>query len=178
MFNTTAPDYPASVIGQFHRISTVRLDAFSGMQITNGPYGAISEPGPSDGTTHASADKEIPESEFISAIAWVLKHQTEIRKDFFAPFVDEYEEMRDILICDLGDEKAAKLVPKISSPEDLSPLCGLVALHIRGLNDTGEARFGIELGCNWEDEHGAGVRFNGLQIEEAGHADVSFLFCS
>ena len=40
----------------------------------------------------------------------------------------------------------------------------------------GEPRFGIELGCNWEEEHGAGVRFVGLKIVEAGYAADAFSF--
>jgi hypothetical protein len=58
----------------------------------------------------------------------------------------------------------------------LARLCGLVALHVGGMTKGGEPRFGIELGCNWEDEHGAGVRFQGLKVVEAGEASDAFSF--
>ena len=178
MYKTTAPKYPDYVDDDDRHLSTVRLAAFSGMQITDGPYGAVSDPGLSDGTTHAAAEKSLDVSEFIAAIAWVLRHEAEIRSKFFPALMIQYEEMREILIDEYGDEEAAAIVPKIESPEDLASFCGLVALHIGGRNAAGEARFGIELGCDWDDEHGAGVRFNGLAIEQAGDAHVSFMFRS
>jgi hypothetical protein len=44
------------------------------------------------------------------------------------------------------------------------------------MTTTGEPNFGIELGCNWETEHGAGVQFEGLKVIEAGDASVAFTF--
>lgn len=84
--------------------------------------------------------------------------------------------MRDIVIECLMDEDPDEVVPEIKEAEELASLCGLVALHVGGISNSGEPRFGIALGCSWEEEHGAGVRFIGLKVVEAGQASVAFSF--
>jgi hypothetical protein len=176
MYDVNAPTFPEYIDDEYHHVSSIRLPAFAGMQITNGPYGAVSEPGSSNGDTHAAADKSIDPKIFQAAIAWVIAHDAEIRPELFAALVDQYWEMRDLVIECLIDEDPDDVVPKIDTPEDLAPLCGLVTVHICGMNITGEPIFGIELGCNWETEHGAGVRFEGLKVVESGDAAVAFSF--
>jgi hypothetical protein len=176
MYNVNAPRFPEYVDDEYHHLSTVRLPAFAGMQIRNGPYGAISEPGPSTGETHAAADKSLDPKSFRTAIAWVIERDSEIRPILFAALVDQYVEMRDLVIDCLINEDSDDVVPEIQQPGDLARLCGLVALHIGGMTSAGEPRFGIELGCNWESEHGAGVRFEGLSVVEAGDASIAFSF--
>jgi hypothetical protein len=84
--------------------------------------------------------------------------------------------MRDLVIESLVDEDPNEVVPEIKNADDLAKLCGLVNLHIGGMNASGEPRFGIELGCNWETEHGAGVRFEGLNVVDSGDASIAFSF--
>jgi len=176
MYNVTAPQFPDFVDDEFHHLSCIRLPAFAGMQITDGPYGAVSESGPSIGETHASSDKLLEPELYQAAIAWVINHNSDIRPLMLAALVDQYWEMRDLVIDCLIDEDPDDVVPKIQGPEDLAPLCGLVALHIGGVNGLGEPRFGIELGCNWEVEHGAGVQFEGLKVIDSGDASIAFTF--
>ncbi len=176
MYNVSAPTFPEYIDDEYHHLSSIRLPAFAGMQITNGPYGAVSEPGASIGDTHAASDKSLDPKVFQGAIAWVIEHDADIRPKLFAALVDQYWEMRDLVIECLIDEDPDVVVPKIDSPEDLAPLCGLVTVHIGGMNFAGEPIFGIELGCNWETEHGAGVRFEGLRVVESGDAAVAFSF--
>jgi hypothetical protein len=144
------------------------------MQITNGPYGAVSAPGASTGDTHAAADLALDPKIFQTAVAWVIDHDAAIRPKLFAALVDQYWEMRDLVIECLIDENPDDVVPAIDQPEDLAPLCGLVTVHIGGMNAAGEPIFGIELGCDWETEHGAGVQFEGLRVVESGDAAVAF----
>jgi hypothetical protein len=176
MYNVNAPTFPAYIDDEYCHLSSIRLPAFAGMQITNGPYGSVSEPGASSGDTHASSDKSLDLQVFQAAISWVMEHDAEIRPRLFAALVDRYWEMRDLVIECLIDEDPDRVVPKIENPEDLAPLCGLVALHIGGMSATGEPIFGIELGCNWETEHGAGVKFAGLKVVESGDAAIAFTF--
>jgi hypothetical protein len=176
MYKTIAPLFPEHIDDEYFHISTVCLPAFAGMQITNGPYGAVSAPGPSTGETHACAKKEMDPGEFRAVVKWVIEHDSKIRALLFPALVDQYWEMRDLVIDCLVDEDPDKVVPAIKEPEDLAKLCGLVNLHVGGMSAKGEPRFGIELGCNWEDEHGAGVRFLGLKVVEAGHASDAFSF--
>jgi hypothetical protein len=176
MYNTNAPTFPGHVDDEYHHLSTIRLPAFAGMQITNGPYGAVSESGPSTGETHACSDKSLDLDEFRAVISWVIEHDAEIRALLFPALVEQYWEMRDLVIECLIDEDPDEVVPAIKGPEELASLCGLVALHVGGMSANGEPRFGVELGCNWEEEHGAGVRFQGLRVVESGHASDAFSF--
>ncbi len=176
MYDTDAPPFPEYIDDDYHHLSMIRLAAFAGMQITNGPYGAVSEPGPSTGETHAAADKELDPEEFRAVITWVIEHDTEIRSLLFPALVEQYREMRELVIECLIDEDPDEVVPEIQEPEQLAALCGLVALHVGGMSVNGEPRFGIELGCNWEEEHGAGVRFIGMKVVEAGEASDAFTF--
>jgi len=176
MYKVKAPPFPEIADDEFFHLSSVRLPAFSGMQITNGPYGAVSEPGASTGETHAASAKSLDPDTFRAAVSWVIEHAAEIRPRLFGALVDQYWEMRDFVIESLIDEDPNEVVPEIQAPDDLSRLCGLVALHIGGMKSADEPHFGIELGCNWETEHGAGVRFEGLRVVDSGDASVAFSF--
>ncbi len=176
MYNVNPPNFPEYMDDDSSHLSSIRLPAFAGMQITNGPYGAVSEPGPSIGDTHAVSDKSLDPKIFQAAIAWVIENHAAIRPILFAALVDQYWEMRDLVLECLIDEDPDTVVPEIENPADLAPLCGLVALHISGMNDAAEPIFGIELGCNWETEHGAGVQFEGLKVVESGDAATAFCF--
>jgi hypothetical protein len=176
MYNVNPPNFPDYIDDDHSHLSSIRLPAFAGMQITNGPYGAVSEPSPSIGDTHAVSDNSLDLKIFQSAIAWVIEHHAEIKPKLFASLMDQYWEMRDLVIECLIDEDPEDVVPEIETPKDLAPLCGLVALHIGGMSDAGEPIFGIELGCNWDMEHGAGVQFEGLRVVDSGDASIAFCF--
>lgn len=76
MYNVDAPSFPDYFDDEYHHLSTIRLPAFAGMQITNGPYGAVSTPDPSTGETHAAADKELDPDEFRVVVKWVIEHDS------------------------------------------------------------------------------------------------------
>jgi len=176
MYNTEAPRFPEYIDGEYHRISTVTLPAFAGMQVTNGCYGAISSSEPSIGETHATSDKSLDPEVFRAVVKWVVENDAKIRELLFPALVEQYWEMRDLVIESLIDEEPDEVMPRVGEPEELASLCGLVALHVGGMEPDGTPHFGIELGCNWEEEHGAGVRFKGLCVVESGHASDAFLF--
>lgn len=176
MYNTQAPLFPDYVDDEDSHLSTIRLPAFAGMRVTNGPYGAVSSPELSNGETHARADKEMDVEQFRAIVNWIIEHDSEIRELLFPALVDQYLEMRELVIECLVDEDPDEVVPEISRPDDLVTLCGLVVVHIGGMSTGGEPRFGIQLGCNWDDEHGAGVRFQGLRVVASGDASDAFLF--
>lgn len=176
MYNVDAPSFPEHIDDDYHHLSTIQLPAFAGMQITNGPYGAVSSSGLSSGETHAAAEKTLDLDEYREVVQWVIERDAQIRALLFPALVEQYWEMRDLVIECLIDEDPDEIVPEIKEPEELASLCGLVAIHVGGMNANGEPHFGIELGCNWEEEHGAGVRFLGLRIVETGHASDAFSF--
>ncbi|MBL8848077.1 MAG: hypothetical protein JNG89_00245 [Planctomycetaceae bacterium] len=176
MNNIEAPPFPDYIDDEHFHLSKIRLPAFAGMQVTDGPYGAVSAPGPSTGETHAVAEKQLEPEEFRTVVQWVIEHDDQIRSNLLRVLLEQYRELRDFVIEDLDDENPESVVPEISEPDELVSFCGLVALHVGGLSSGGEPFFGIELGCDWEEEHGAGVRFVGSKVVKAGHASDAFSF--
>lgn len=177
MYNTTAPHFPKLIHEDGSYTTTIVLPPFAGMQVRNGPYGFISSQEPSDGELHATSEDSIDPEVFRAIVQWIIDNALEIRALLFPALVKQYWDLRDIVIEYLdSDEDPDVVAPVIENPDELSALCGIVAIHINGRTANGEPHFGIELGCNWENEHGAGVRFIGLRVAESGHADEAFLF--
>ena len=174
MYNTNAPTFPEHVDTEHFRATTIVLPAFAGSQIRNGPYGGISAPDSSTGETHAVSDTSLDVAVFCQSIEWIVEHNVKIRDALLASLVEHYNEMRELVIESLIDEDPDDVVPKIKNSNELLPLCGLVAVHLHSVSDNGTPEFGIELGCNWETEHGAGARFSGLEVKSAGEADYAF----
>lgn len=154
----------------------MRSHGFSGLNVRNGPYGAVSSDEPSDGTVHYSADKEMDKDSFLLESKWVNENAEQILDLALAAMVGQYWENRENVLECLIDEDPNVVVPEIKHHTDLLKLCGIVAIHIKDPGKDGSHRFGIEFGCTWEDEHGAGVRFENLRVVEDGHASDSFDF--
>lgn len=176
MYNTDIPEYPEIITDQFSMYTSIKSGGFAGLNVRNGPYGALSSAKPSDGTVDYSADKDMDRDFFLAESKWVSDHAVEILDLALAAMVDQYWENREYVLECLGDEDPNEVAPKISCPQDLKNLCGIVAVHIKNSDSSGSHRFGIEFGCNWEDEHGAGVRFENLKVIEEGEASVAFDF--
>lgn len=176
MYGVNPPHSPATVIDDYFKYTSVTVDGFKGLQIRNGAYGAVSSESLSDGTVHFCCDKSLKDEDFINASKWVAENGTELLKVALESFVEQYWEMRDLVIESLINEDPDEVVPEISSSADLKALCGIVAVHVKHSGDNSSPRFGIEFGCSWEEEHGAGVSFNGLEILESGQASDAFDF--
>jgi len=69
MYNITAPKFPLHIDTETQHVSTVVLPAFAGTQYRNGPYGALSAPGLSNGEIHAVGDKSLATEDFRKVIA-------------------------------------------------------------------------------------------------------------
>lgn len=176
MYDTDAPEYPETITDKYFMYTSIKSDGFAGLNVRNGPYGALSNDEPSGGTVKYSADKEMDKDIFLAESKWVSDHAAEILDLALAAMVDQYWENREYVLECLVDEDPNVVVPEISGPRDLKKLCGIVAVHIKEPDSSGSHRFGIEFGCNWEDEHGAGVRFENLKVIEEGHASSAFDF--
>jgi hypothetical protein len=176
MYNIDAPEYPETITDEFFMYTSIKSDGFAGLNVRNGPYGGLSSDEPSDGTVDYSADKHMDKDIFLAESKWVSDHAGEILDLALAAMVDQYWENRDIALECLIDEDPNDVLPEISGPQDLKKLCGIAAVHIKEPDSTGSHRFGIEFGCTWEDEHGAGVRFENLKLIEEGHGSEAFDF--
>ncbi len=176
MYSVNPPKYPETIVDEYFKYTSKKVEGFSGLQIRNGVYGAVSSPEATDGEIHFCCDKDLDTQIFLSVVDWVEENGRELLDLSLESFVEQYWEMRDLVIESLIDEDSDKVVPKISSFEELKKLCGIVAVHVKGSGTKNEPRFGIEFGCNWEEEHGAGVSFNGMKIIESGLGSDAFNF--
>ncbi|UPT77697.1 hypothetical protein MN086_00805 [Sulfurovum sp. XGS-02] len=176
MYNTDAPLYPETKTDEYFIYTSIKSSGFAGLNVRNGPYGALSSNEPSDGTVDYSADKDMDKDTFLSESKWISDHADEILNLALAAMVDQYWENREYVLECLIDENPDDVVPEISGPQDLKNLCGIVAIHIKDPDKSENHRFGIEFGCNWEEEHGAGVRFENLKVIKNGHASDAFSF--
>ncbi len=74
------------------------------MQITNGPYGAVTSSESSIGETHAVSDKSLAPEIFRVVVSWVIENAANIRALLFPALVVQYWEMRDWVIDSLIEE--------------------------------------------------------------------------
>jgi Domain of unknown function (DUF6985) len=176
MYSVNPPDYPETLTDEDFKYTSIQVPGFVGLQVVNGPYGAKSSEHPSDGTVHFCCDKEMQTEEFLEIADWVKNRGDEILDAALASFVEQYWEMRDLVLECLEDEEPDDVVPEISDYKDLVILCGIVGVHVKPYLADKVPRFGLEFGCNWEDEHGAGARFEGVRVVESGQASVAFDF--
>ena len=65
-------------------------------------------------------------------------------------------------------------LPDIKTADDMRKNVGLGTLHMMEIAKGGVAYYGLELGCTWDDEHGAGVLLHKDRIVDIGQADTSF----
>lgn len=177
MYSVKVPQFPEILVEEDCIYSSFLVPGFAGLQERNGPYGEISSEKHSNGQTDFRAEEEdIPKEEFKKAIQWIADNSSEILDKALMSMMDYYEEMKDIIHEDYEPSEAVKYAPEISSHEDLASLCGVSSVFILDVSKQSELVFGIEFGCTWEEEHGAGVQFRGLQVIESGGADVSFCY--
>jgi len=70
---------------------------------------------------------------------------------------------------DLADE-----LPEIDSVEAMRKHVGVGIVHMHSIAKAGHAYIGLELGCTWDEEHGAGVLLHKSRVVDVGQADASF----
>jgi len=176
VFDVKECEFPETTTDEFFKYTSKKVPGFAGLQIRNGAYGSISSPETSDGKIHFCCDKDLSTEEFFDVVNWIEKNALDVLNKSLESFVEQYWYMRDLVIESLIVEKPDDIVPRISTYKDLMELCGIAAVHIKGNSSMVAPRFGIEFGCNWEDEHGAGTNFKGLNLVESGSASEGFDF--
>ena len=170
MYNVDPPSFPSFIDHEHLHLSTVLLPFTAGMRITNGPYGALSSPDDSTGEVHAVSRKELAANQFHESVNWILQRQSEVGTLLFAELIQQYAQWRSLVMDFLADDEASEEVPEISDAHDLFPLCGISALHVGEIRGEVGPSFSFEIGCAWDEEHGIGVRFDGLEVVAVGQA--------
>jgi hypothetical protein len=155
------------------------LPAWKGTQERHGPYTSRSARKPSKGTVKLEIPRlgeddvkpRPPAKEQVAAYAYLKEHQDQITEAIMTALLDDYTKMRKQWL-----KTNPKLdLPEIKTTKDMRQHVGLGTLHMHNIAKSGYAYIGLEMGCTWDEEHGAGVMLHKDRIVKVGQADVSFL---
>lgn len=154
------------------------LSAWAGTQERLGAYTSVSSSKRSKGTVlvqiprlgQDDADPRPPAPEQIAAYTFFKENQVKIAASLLKALLRGYNKLRRRW---LKDNPKLKL-PEISSVDQMRKNVGLGIVHMHGIAKNGFAYVGLELGCTWDEEHGAGVLLHKGRIVAIGQADTSF----
>ncbi len=162
---------PGSVIERYMEGEIV-LDAWEGSQSRAGSYSSKDTDKPSSGRVkvHVEAVWNAPHwiitEEQLNALRYLKQHDAMIRDSIFCALFDDLPNLRETYADD---------IPDLLSPHDLFPYIGLGTVHVMDVHKDGFAYLGFELGCTWDEEHGAGVMTYRDRVLELGQVDASFV---
>jgi hypothetical protein len=154
------------------------LTAWAGTQERHGGYTSRSSAKPSKGSVVLNiprldkddANPMPPAPEQIAAYAYFKEHQAEVTEAIMAALLKDYSKIRRQWLKHDPDLE----LPEINTPEEMRKNVGLGTLHMFDIAKKDIAYFGLELGCTWDEEHGAGVIIHKDRVVAAGQADTSF----
>jgi len=178
MYDVYPPMFPEFIWEEFFWVTSAKLDSWDGFQIREGPYGAISGDGMSDGLVHiVLIDDErdegsVTEQELIP-IKWVIKNEKNIHDSFINKLLEDYSNIREEVLGWASEDEANELLPPLDSIKEIKKLCGVVNINVYPHNKLSKPLIGVELGCTWEEEHGAGVVLHGDRVLKRGVADTA-----
>lgn len=180
MYNETPPLFPEFTWNDYFWISSAILPSWTGFQVRNGPYGAISSNESSDGLVHfvfapEGRDDSPLTSDEIDSVKWVVNNEKIIHDGLMSMLYEKYPSIKEESSGWYDEEDAAKLLPPIKNIDELKKLCGIVSINIHPIVKNGKPFIGVELGCTWDDEHGIGVVLHGNKALECGGADTAML---
>lgn len=190
-----APVTPRLRWDGFSWTGTIELPSWKGFQARTGAYGARSgRAGRAKLPLRVAATSATtrPGDEQLAAYAYLVEHDAAVQKAVLASILKQYPKLRaayheemgvdpdqdlddddDDLIPEIRD--VLRPLPEIRTASELRAVLGVTAIHILDVTKLGVAYVGFELGCAWDDEHGAGVMLHKRRVVEVGQADTSFL---
>lgn len=157
-----------------------KIKAFAGTQTRRGGYTSRSSRKASDGTfaldiprlCKDDASPMPPSPEQVAAYQYLVDHQDEVTENVMAALVNDYARTRKMWIK--HDPDIESELPEIKTTMQMRKHVGIGILHMFDIAKAGVAYYGLELGCTWDEEHGAGVIMHKDRVIEAGQADTSF----
>jgi hypothetical protein len=164
---------------EFFWEADVNLPDWSGFQERNGPYGAISSDEPSNGNIKLvfapeGRGEEALNSAEMELINWFISNQSQVIESISSTLFSNYEAIKDSCIEECGEEMA-EYFPEVKDVSDIKNVVGIVSVNIHKVSKDNIPYIGVEMGCNWEEEHGMGFLLHGNKIVEAGGADTAIL---
>ena len=154
------------------------LKAWAGTQERHGAYTSRSSAKPSRGSVvlniprldENDADPMPPAPEQVAAYAYLKENQVAVTEAVMAALLKEYTKIRRQWLKHDPDLE----LPEIKTVAQMRKNVGLGTLHMFDIAKKGFAYYGLELGCTWDDEHGAGVVLHKDRVVAVGQADTSF----
>jgi len=180
MYNTNPPLFPNFFWNEYFWITSANLQSWNGFQVRNGPYGAVSSDGVSDGRVHIvfapeGRDEGPLRIDEIESVKWVIDNEKNIHDALMAKLLKEYPSIKEEAAEWYEDEDISTLLPEISTVNELKKIVGIVSIYVHPIVKYGKPFIGVELGCTWDDDHGVGVILHGENALECGGADTSML---
>ena len=151
MYKSNIPKYPQYLSEDDSVISELTLSSFTGMQIRNGPYGALSSDQVSDGSIHVSIEKNSENKTNISLFKWVLQNEILIHESLLNYiFVIRPEIMKINQECGFVIDDYSK----ICTINELHKSIGIVLISIRSPDLESDPVLILEIGTEWHyDQH-------------------------
>jgi hypothetical protein len=177
-----SPPFPALAMKLDEWEGTDILPAWAGTQSRQGAYTSRSDGKPSDGTVSLEvprlgdtddANPRPPAPEFVAAYQHFKENGQTIKETVLAALLVQYVPLRARWLendPDLTDED----LPVIDSIDQMKDHVGLGIVHLLPVAKHGMAYIGLELGCTWDEEHGAGVLLHGSRVVAVGAGDEAF----
>jgi len=178
MYGINPPLFPEFVWEEYFWVSSAPFSSWDGFQVREGPYGSISGDGTSNGLVHivlidTERDEGPVTEQEMNAVRWVIKNEKSIHDAFMNKLLEDYSDIKEEVLGRADEEEAGKLLPQVNSINDLKKLCGVVNINVYLHSKFKKPFVGVELGCTWEDEHGAGVALYGDSALKRGAAETA-----
>lgn len=177
-FTLKLPPFPPLKREMSEWVGSDALTAWADTQKRLGSYTSRSSAASSKGTfkiqiprlCENDANPLPPAPEQVKAYAHLKDNQAEITNTVLKALFAYHQKTRAVW---LKNDPHLKL-PVIQSIDDMRKNVGLGILHVHKFAKDGYAYIGLELGCTWDEDHGAGVLIHKDAVVEVGQADASF----
>jgi hypothetical protein len=154
------------------------LTAWAGTQERHGAYTSRSSKRPSKGSVMIQiprlgdddANPRPPAPQQVAAYAYLKENQAQVTDAIMKALLADYKKLRKRWLKHDPDLD----LPEIETADQMRKNVGLGTLHMHGTAKAGHAYVGLELGCTWDEEHGAGVLLHKGRVVAVGQADTSF----
>ena len=118
------------------------------------------------------ADPQPPSKEQIAGYQLLKDDGPRITENVLAALLKDYTQLRKRWLKQDPDLESE--LPAISTTKEMRKHVGVGIVHVHDIAKSGHAYIGLELGCTWDEEHGAGVILHKSRVIAAGQADTSF----
>jgi hypothetical protein len=152
----------------------MKLPAWSGFQSRRGGYNSQDSESPADGTVEIHVNPGEPHAPLeptaaqCRAMDFQIQHGEAVVNAVLAALMPYYLEMKKE--WDLDDE----LMPPVKEPAEFCSRMGLGVVHVLPHEKEGVSYVGLEIGCDWEEEHGLGVVLLKDRVVEIADGEIAF----